>query len=129
MAAKPEQKAFLDAINGDNFQPHQLALACEWYTSFLKSKIAEAWTPLFRPILIGICSDCEPCESCLEVAFTFLKIVVSVFPRKNLALVEIVDELYNNQLLKAAEDDDDHDESNANQLAFAAFGWISELNP
>lgn len=126
-ALQPEQAAFLDAVTGPDLRSGNLPLACDWYTSFLKSKIAEAWTPLFRPVLVGICLDCQPCEDCIEIAFKCLKTIVSVFPQKDLALVDIVDKLYNSEVLKEADEDTAHDESNANQLAFAAFGWISLL--
>lgn len=124
-ALQPEQDAFLDAITGPDLRSSNLPLACDWYTSFIKSKIEEAWTPLFKPVLVGICVDCEPCEACIGIAFKCLQTIVSVFPQRNLALVDIVDKLYNEGVWKEADEDTAYDESNANQLAFAAFGWIS----
>jgi hypothetical protein len=123
----PEEAAFLDAVSGPELRSGNLALACDWYTSFLRSKIREAWIPLFQPVLVGSCKNCQPCEPCMEIAFNFLKTVVSTFPRRNLALVDIVDSSFNSEILREAEGDIDHDESTANQLAFAAIGWISKF--
>lgn len=121
-----EQAAFLDAVTGPNLRSEDLTISCKWYTIFLRCKIEEAWVPLFQPVLIGICCwDRTPCESCIELAFACLKTVVSVFRKRDLALVEISDELYNKGLLR--EDSADDDRSNAKQLVFAAFGWISKL--
>ena len=125
MNVRLEQAAFLDAVTGPNLRSEDLTISCKWYTSFLRCKIEEAWIPLFKPVLVGICRrDCRPCEACIELAFACLKTVVSVFQNRDLALVEISDELYNKGLLK--EDPADDDRSNAKQLVFAAFGWISK---
>jgi hypothetical protein len=124
----PEQTAFLDAVTGPGLRSGNLALSCEWYTTFLKSEIEKAWTPLFQPVLVGICpSGCKPCAACFEIAFTFLKIMASLFHKKDLALVDFVDLLYNKDLLREADGDTEHDRSNAKQLVFAAFGWMSML--
>lgn len=113
---------------GPELRSGNLPLACDWYTSFLKSKIEESWATLFKPVLAQICcTNGKPCDACLEKSFLFLKTVVSVFPKRDVALVDIVDELYNSEVLREAESDTEHDRSDANQLAFAAFGWISLL--
>jgi hypothetical protein len=125
---RSEEKAFIDAVTGPNLRSGDLEEACEWYIGFLKGRIEEAWIPLFKPVLVGICADCNPCEKCVEKAFTLLKVVVSVFPTKSLTLVTIVDKLYNDDLLREAEGDTEHDRSNACQLAFGTFGWISKLD-
>lgn len=101
--------------------------ACAWYIGFLEFKIREAWTTLFRAVLIyADPSTNEPSDPELSVAFDVLKsIVKESSERESLVLINLVDSLYNEKKLRYT----DRERSLANQLAFAAFGWISMLNP
>ena len=59
------------------------------------------------------------------MAFAVLKTIVAESSgREGLALTDLVDALYNGNGLKET----DEERSLANQLAFAAFGWISMSN-
>jgi hypothetical protein len=101
-------------------------MCCDWYIAFLNCKIEEAWETLFRLVLAGTVGQTAsyPCEYNITIAFHFLKEVASeLIKRKELALVSIVDEMYNKDILRDVEGDDDR--STANQLVFAALGWIS----
>jgi hypothetical protein len=100
--------------------------ACAWYIRFLEFKIREAWHTLFREVLVAVnpLTD-EPCSQELSVAFAVLKTIVGESSeRESLALTNLVDALYNENELRET----DEERSLANQLAFAAFGWISMLN-
>jgi hypothetical protein len=63
----------------------------------------------------------SPCDREIVVTFEFLTAVVLELKRKELALVNIVDEMYNKCLLRET----DKDRCRANHLVFAALGWIS----
>ena len=64
----------------------------------------------------------KPSDKDMRIVFEFLTAIVVLFrDRTELALVDIVDKLYNKALLK----DTDDDRSTATQLVFAIIGWIS----
>ena len=114
---------FLFALTGERFRPPTLEVACQWYTLFLESKIRESWVPLFQPVLINahLASD-TPSNKDLSWAFKMLTTMLAVLEKDDLALIEVVDELYNVKILEEA----DPDRSQASQLIFAALGWISK---
>lgn len=118
------QHAFLTSVTGETLGSDLLETACEWYLSFLESRIREAWAYLICPVVVDTnpFSD-QPSSGDMAGTFRFLTAMVSEFRREELALVQIVDTLYNSGILKETDDDRSH----ANQLVFAAFGWISEL--
>jgi hypothetical protein len=115
---------FLYVMTGKKLDSCNLKSACGWYTSFLECKILEAWDSLFRPLLVTIdASAAEPSSRDIEFAFQFLTAVaLECRHRRNLALTDIVDKLYNDGLLR----DTDDDRSEAYQLVFASIGWISK---
>jgi hypothetical protein len=82
---------------------------------------------MFREVLIAanpLTND--PCSQELSAAFAVLTTIVrESSERESLALTNLVDKLYNENELRYT----DEERSLANQLAFAAFGWISRLNP
>jgi len=102
-----------------------LIVASGWYISYLESKVRYSWGTLFAPVLLNINSHTAyPSIRDIEFAFSlFSRLVVLFRDRKRLALVDIVDTLYNNRLLKETDDD----RSAAAQLVFATLGWISTL--
>jgi len=127
IVAGPPQDIFICAVTGKGPKSdgHGLTMAYKWYIEYLESKIREAWIPLFRRVLLNIRQYSDvPNGHDIATAFEFFTAVVLAFGRKDLALVEIVDEVYNKGLLKDSEDEDD-ERSAANQLVFAAIGWIS----
>lgn len=78
------------------------------------------------PVLVGIHSDATcPCDHDITIAFQFLTAVASDLKRKEIALVDIVDAMYNKGLF--CELETDYERSRAHQLVFAALGWISIL--
>ena len=104
----------------------ELKDACAWYMNFLEFKIRQAWKSLFIPVLRGTIDNEEappPNNEDFSLTFEILKTIVGALGRENLALTDIVDELYNENPFKEA---DDH-RSHANQLVFAALGRISEF--
>jgi hypothetical protein len=110
---------------GNHPNPTALTLACTWYLAFLEFKILEAWNTLLAPVLANVNpKPTSPCKDDICLAFQFLTEVVRVLGRKEVALVDIVDAMYNRGLLH----DTDDDRSKANQLVFATLGWISMLN-
>jgi hypothetical protein len=64
----------------------------------------------------------EPCGHDMEIGMRVLTAIVLELRRSELALVEIVDGLYNQDLLKETDDD----RSAACQMVFVALGWISK---
>jgi hypothetical protein len=63
----------------------------------------------------------EPCNEAVSIAFQVLETIVLDLERQDLTLAEMVDTLYNNDMLRNT----DIERSHANQLVLAAFGWIS----
>lgn len=119
------QEEFLLAITGEKGRPEIVTDACRWYLGFLENKIREAWVSLIRDLLANIDPLPDfPSPQDVSIAFNFLAAVVKYFKKADLALVQIVDKLYNNGILRYT----DADQSRANQLVFTAFGWISTLD-
>jgi hypothetical protein len=115
---------FISVVTGKVFNSDNFKVVCKWHSTYLESKIREAWIPLFRPVLFGVNRRAAaPSEDDISASFRILAAIVREFTRKDLVLVEIVDELYNQRLLE----DTDQDRSDANQLVFACVGWISML--
>lgn len=121
------QNDFLVAMLGEMPRtevPPELEKACAWYIGYLEFKIRESWKRLFRDMLKGVNPITDfPCDQDLSAAFEVLKIVVEQIARERIALTDLVDILYNEKLLK----DTDDERSNAKQLVFIVFGWISML--
>jgi len=117
------QHRFIVAILGAEPRP-QLLPACLWYIGFLEHKIGEAWSTLFSPVLriIDPSTDYSRNHN-LSISFHILELIVLQLERENLALTDIVDSLYNNNLLNET----DHERSHASQLLLASVGWISTL--
>jgi hypothetical protein len=78
---------------------------------------------LFRPILKKINGySYAPCDDDMAIGVRVLTAIVLELRRHELALVEIVDGLYNQDLLKET----DAERSVACQMVFVALGWISK---
>jgi hypothetical protein len=117
------QDRFIMALLGQS-PPDELQHAYEWYMDFLECKILEAWKPFFSRVLRDIDPFPDlPSANALSIAFEMLEITVIDLERENLALIDVVDKLYNNKTLIET----DYERSHANQLLFAVIGWISML--
>jgi len=107
----------------------ELKEACAWYMNFLEFKIREAWPNLFVPVLrnpvAAAATQSAPSNEDLAIAFQILQTILRELSREGLALINIVDKLYNEHLLRETDDERSH----ANQLVFASLGWISEFPP
>lgn len=113
--------AFLLAITGEPLASETLEIASTWYINFLEAKIRESWVVLFCALLGRVVPFNETLSNeDLCGAFRLLEVIASQFKREDLALSNIVDTLYNRGCLKETDDE----RSDANRLAFAAFGWI-----
>jgi hypothetical protein len=109
--------------------PAILRPACNWYITFLELKIQETWKTLFQPILLNIDTTAdEPNDGDIILAFKILSFVARTLKRRDLALSDIVDGLYNEEYFNDGIDGDD-DRSVAHQLVFSIIGWISECFP
>jgi len=120
------QNELISAIIGEKQlkQSKVYITSFEWYMNFLEAKIREAWVPLFQPVMRDIHPFADtPCDQDISVAFRFFAAIVQEFRSESLALVDIVDVLYNKPFLKET----DENRSHAHQLVFAAFGWTSTL--
>jgi hypothetical protein len=111
-------------IVGDDLQKGSLQEACEWYSRHLQMRFKEAWDLLARS-LVGLVDDSsEPRPGDLVVVYDFVLAVARLLSvKKNVALVEFVDQLDNDSLLKPQLDDE---RAKPNQIVFAALGWLSE---
>jgi len=118
------QNSFLSSIIGEIPQDEFVIEACAWYISFLEFKIRESWPTIFRGMLKGI-NSLDAQNEGLSVVFEILRVVVVEFSRENIALTDLVDQLYNKELLNTT----DGERSHAKQLVFIVFGWITALYP
>jgi len=87
-------------------------------------RFKEAWYLLARS-LVGLVDDSsEPRPGDLVIVYDFVLAVARLLSvKKNAALVEFVDQLDNDSLLKPQLDDE---RAKPNQIVFAALGWLSE---
>ena len=87
-------------------------------------RFKETWH-LLAPSLVGLADNSsEPRPGDLVIVYKFvLEVGRLLSVKKNIALVEFVDELDNNNLLKPQMDGE---RAKPNQIVFAAIGWLSE---
>lgn len=117
------QTRFLGTLLGEAATLDTLQRSRIWFIAYLEFKTREAWSSLFRDVLVlaNPLTD-KPCSQELSAAFAMFETIVRESSgRKSLALTDLVDALYNNTELKET----DEERSLANQLAFASFGWLS----
>jgi hypothetical protein len=84
----------------------------------------ETWH-LLAPSLVGLADNSpEPSPGDLVVVYNFvLAVALLLSGKQNITLVEVVDELDNNNLLKPQMDGE---RAKPNQIVFAAFAWLSK---
>ena len=99
-------------------------MACTWYSRHLQLKFLQTWH-LLAPSLAGLENDsAEPRPGDLVIVYNFvLKVAEILSTRPKVALVEFVDELNNENLLKPQLDEE---RAMPNQIVFAAVGWLSK---
>ena len=118
------QGKLIDFIVGDDLRKGSLQRACQWYSRHLQMRFRMIWH-LLAPSLQGLVDDStEPRPGDLVIVYNFvLEVALLLSKKKNIALVEFVDELDNNGMLKAQMDDE---RAKPNQIVFAALGWLSK---
>lgn len=141
---------FLLLLLGTNGAENGLPPPCLWYAKFLECRFGIAWPRLIRPALRGVQDFTnEPQAGEIGLAYNFLAVAAkSLQPREGdalpLAMVDIVDQLFNGRFIKEqrarSQDDQDNriveerdgeqsdgERAIPNQLVFAAIGWLSKL--
>jgi hypothetical protein len=123
-AEMKRQDSLILFIVGDQLVKGSLATSCLWYSRYLRSKFYHHWH-LLAPALTGLeDNSVAPASGDLVVVYDFVIEVAKLFKsRKDVALVEIVDELDNRNLLKPQMDEE---RAIPNQIVFAALGWLSK---
>lgn len=118
------QHDLVSLLVGDEIVKGSLLSATSWYTWFLRSKFTSIWHLLVEA-LVGLDStSTTPRPGDLVIVYEFfIRVVQLLRARENLALVEIVDELDSNDILKRQLD---QERAIPNQVVFAAIGWLSE---
>ncbi|KAL2064597.1 hypothetical protein VTL71DRAFT_3734 [Oculimacula yallundae] len=120
-------QAFFSALCGTIDDSEMVEQAAQWYFAFLNMKCRDAWSKIIRPVL-----DCEdkdsssPSQKDLCTIFRMLRTIV--LTKKNtddVALIDIVDVLYNKDYLRHIEEDLERDL--AKILVFTAIGWLTMM--
>lgn len=118
------QTSLVSLMVGDQPLKGSLRGSCAWYTAFLETKYRSHWEPLCRALKGLPDRSAAPQPGDLVTVYGFMIAVAELLKTKrNLALVEIVDYLDNNNLLKPQLDDQ---RATPNQMVFAAIGWLSK---
>jgi len=99
--------------------------ACNWYQRHLQTNFINHWQ-LITTALVGIEENSiAPAQGDFVVVYNYVLAVAKLFKsRRNIALVEIVDELDNDGVFKSDMDDE---RSTPNQLVHATLGWLSKI--
>lgn len=118
-----KQYDLLFILVGDQVIKGSLADSCLWYGRYLQSKFYHHWH-LLAPSLVGLeDNSTKPASGDLVIVYNFVIEVAKLLKtRRNLALVEIVDELDNRSMLKPQMDEE---RAILNQIVFATLGWLS----
>jgi hypothetical protein len=120
---RQKQDDLVSILVGDQMIKGSLADSCLWYGRFLQSKFYRHWR-LLAPALVGVeDNSTTPASGDLVIVYSCLIEVAKLLKtRRNLALVEIVDELDNQNMLKPQMDEE---RAIPNQIVFATLGWLS----
>lgn len=119
------QDSLIVFIVGDQLIKGTLANACLWYSRYLRSKFHHHWHLLVQALAGLEDNSTVPASGDLVVVYEFVLVVVKLLKyRKDLALVDIVDELSNRNLLKTQLDEE---RAVPNQIVFAVVGWLSKI--
>lgn len=94
-----------------------------WYCQYLQAQIRSHWSRLTIALANLDDNSPHPRPGELVVVYDFLLLVVRMLKnQKDLSLVDVVDELDNENMLKPQLDEE---RATPNQVAFAALGWLS----
>ena len=117
------QQALIDLIIADQSIKGSLQPSCEWFERYLQSKFKIHWHKL-APALVDLEDNTvAPRSGDLVVVYKFVLAVAKMLKtRKDVALVDIVDELDNDNKLKPQLDEE---RAILNQIVFATIGWLS----
>ena len=120
---RQKQDDLVSILVGDQMIKGSLVDSCLWYGRYLQSKFHHHWH-LLAPALVGLeDNSTTPASGDLVVVYSFvIKVAKLLKTRRNLALVEIVDELDNQNMLKPQMDEE---RAIPNQIVFATLGWLS----
>jgi hypothetical protein len=120
---RQKQDYLVSILVGDQVIKGSLADSCLWYGRYLQSKFYRHWH-LLGPALVGLeDNSTAPASGDLVHVYSFVIEVAKLLKtRRNLALVEIVDELDNKSMLKPQMDEE---RAIPNQVVFATLGWLS----
>jgi hypothetical protein len=120
---RQKQDHLVSILVGDQMIKGSLADSCLWYRRYLQSKFYRHWH-LLGPALVGLeDNSTAPASGDLVHVYSFVIEVAKLLKtRRNLALVEIVDELDNKNMLKPQMDEE---RAIPNQIVFATLGWLS----
>lgn len=110
----------------DGYQKGSLIDACSWYKQYLQTNIFNHWH-LIAPALVGIEDNSHsPASGDFTVVFQYVLAVAKLLKRRrNLALVDIEDELVNEDFFKVFDDK----RSIPNQVVFVTLGWLCKFSP
>lgn len=122
-----KQDELIKFLTGEQMIKGSMISSCLWYTRYLQSKFRSQWH-LLVSALVGLEHNSpKPAPGDFIVVYSFMKEVAKLLKnRRNLALVEVVDELDNQRLLKPQMDTE---RAVLNQVVFAALGWLSMYRP
>jgi hypothetical protein len=117
------QQQLIDLIVADQPIKGSLQSCSQWYERYLQSKFNTHWHQL-APVLVGLEDNtATPRSGDLVVVYNFVIAVAKLLQtRKDVALVDIVDELDNENKLKPQLDEE---RAIPNQIVFATIGWLS----
>jgi hypothetical protein len=120
---RQKQDHLVSILVGDQMIKGSLADSCLWYGRYLQSKFYRHWH-LLGPALVGLeDNSTAPASGDLVHVYKFaIEVAKLLKTRRNLALVEIVDELDNQNMLKPQMDEE---RAIPNQIVFATLGWLS----
>lgn len=119
------QRTLIELIVADQPRKGSLKPSCEWYERYLQSKFNSHWH-LLAPALVGLeDNSTAPRPGDLVIVYSFVVATAKLLQtRKDVALVEIVDELDNENKLKPQLDEE---RGIPNQIVFATLGWLTML--
>jgi hypothetical protein len=96
--------------------------ACDWYVTFLDCKCKALWH-LIQPVVVGV-NEGTPApddEDLGKVDHVLMTIARALSRKKEFAIVDIVDDLINDGLIR----DNTDDRVPLIQLMFIFLGWLS----
>lgn len=120
---RKQQDALIQFLVGDEVVKGLLAKSTRWYCAYLQSKFKQHWHLLAATLVDIDGKSVTPKAGDLVAVYSFLLEIAKLLKSTpELALVTIVDELDNENLVKPQLDEE---RAVPNQAVFAAIGWLS----